>query len=428
MRIGFVVFLVILSGGSAYPQEGEREHTAIDFDTCIELALENSYEILISKEEITAAARQVENAARAYYPKIRLQGSARADLLELDKFSSDDTTYGLILDWNPYQSGELLRRNAEAKLNFYIAKLNREEAVISIVSGIQELYYEILKSQYAFEGEEFSLDIERRKLETQEAEFKAGRIKETDLLSARSAYYEKELALEKERQKYGIKLIHLKNKVQRKDFNRIADVERNIVEKVSFTLDECINTAYLRQRKYITTKERENLARLGVKYSKLKKLRSVSFFTTSDYALDPSAAGEDFGFRMGVSASYPLYDAGETKSIIDRAESFLRKSVLDLRKEKETVTLQVTEKYFTIQNQVEFLEISREKEKRFAEDWQRAEIDFRNGSISRIDYNKFKHAYLLSNNRIKGLELDVMLAQSSLLRAIGINSFDELIK
>ncbi len=239
MRVGFlayqmalVVSLVAFAMETSCAQEDTPEHTYIDFDTSVKLALENSYEILISKEEIAAAARQVENAARAYYPKVRMQGSARADLLELDAFSSDDTTYGLILDWNPYQSGELLRRNAEARLNFYMAKLNREQAVVDIVFGVQELYYGILKSQYALEVQQLSLDIERQKLEIQDAEFKAGKLKGADLLASRSSYYEKELALERERQAYGIKLIHLKNMVQRNDFDCLGDVERNIQTKI----------------------------------------------------------------------------------------------------------------------------------------------------------------------------------------------------
>ncbi len=86
----------------------------------------------------------------------------------------------------------------------------------------------------------------------------------------------------------------------------------------------------------------------------------------------------------------------------------------------------MTGKYFTLQNQIGLLKITREKEKRFADDWERARIDFDNGSISKIDYDKFKEAYYLSNNRLKDLELDVMLVQSDLLRAIGINNFGEL--
>jgi outer membrane protein TolC len=426
--MSLVVSLVVFANETSCAQENTAEYTYIDFDTSVRLALENSYEILISKEEIAAAARQVENAARAYYPKVRLQGSARADLLDFEAFSSDDTTYGLILDWNPYQSGELLRRNAEAKLNFYIAKLNREQAVVDIVFGVQELYYGILKSQYALEAQQLSLDIERQKLEMQDAEFKAGKLKGADLLASRSSYYEKELALERERQAHGIRIIHLMNMVQRNDFDRLDDVERNIIGELSFTLDDCINTAYLRQRKYMIAKERENLARLGVKYAKLKRLPTLSFFTTSDYALDQSQAGKDFGFRVGLSTSYPLYDAGERKSIIDSAESYLRRSSLDLRKQKELTTLQVTEKYFTLQNQIELLNITREKEKRFADDWERARSDFDKGSITRIEYDKFKEAYYLSNNRMKDLELDVMLAQSDLLRAIGISSFNEIIQ
>jgi len=425
-----VISLIILATFFSVPslaQTTDEDYTYIDFDTSVKLALDNSYDILISYEEISSAARQVESAARSYYPKVRIQGAARADIFELDQFSSDSVTYGLILDWNPYQSGELLRRNAEAKLNFYIARLDREQAVIDIVFGIQDLYYDILKSQYSLEVDEFSLDIERRKLEFQEAEFKARNIKEADLLAARSEFYEKELSLERARQAYGLKLIRLRNRIQKEDFTCLADVERNIISELSFSLDDCIDTAYITRRKYITARERHTLAKLGVKYSKLKRFPRVSFFTASDYALD-QLQDDDFQFRVGLSASYPLYDAGETRAIIDNAESFFRRSTLNIRREREVTALQVTEKYFTLRNQIELLRITHEKEDRFARDWERAQIDFENGAISKIDHDKFKQAYMLSLNRMKGLELDVMLAQSGLLNTIGIRNFNELMK
>jgi outer membrane protein TolC len=193
------------------------------------------------------------------------------------------------------------------------------------------------------------------------------------------------------------------------------------------TVDDCIKTAYINERKYLTAKERENLARLGVKYSRLKRYPSFSFFTTNDYAVD-QAFGDEFGFRVGIIASYPLYDAGETRSIIRGAESHLRSAILDLRKEKEARTLDVTEKYYKLRNQIELLRITREKEKQFAEDWARAEMDFKNGSISQLEHEQFRYAYVLSDNRVKELELDVMLAQSNLLRSMGIGNLDQLVK
>lgn len=426
---GVFFFVIILTAARpSFPQGEADELSIMDFDTAVALALESSYEILISHEEISSAARQVENARRAYYPKVMLQGSARADLFDIGDFSSDFTTYGLVLDWNPYQSGELLRRNAETKLNFFIAKLKREQTVIDIVKGVQELYYELLKSQYQTETEEFSLQIDKQKLDALEKDYNAGRIKKTDLIEARSAFFEKDLTLEKARQEYGIKLIRLRNKIQRDDLDRVQEVERNILDELKFQLRDCINAAYFIQRSYITAKGREDLARLGVKYSKFKRLPRVSFFTTSQHALDETRASDEFEFRVGVSVFYPLYDAGETRATIESAESYYRKARLDLRREKESVTLQVTEKYHILKNRIELLRITRQKEKRFHDDWIRAQIDFNEGSISELDRDKFREAWMKSNNRIKTLELDVMLAQSGLLREIGINGFDELIR
>ena len=426
-RVFFFV-IILTAARPSFPQGEADELSIMDFDTAVALALENSYEILISHEEISSAARQVENARRAYYPKVMLQGSARADLFDIGEFSSDLTTYGLVLDWNPYQSGELLRRNAETKLNFFIAKLKREQTVIDIVKGVQELYYELLKSQYQTEAEEFSLQIDKQKLDALEKDYNAGRIKKTDLIEARSTFFEKDLTLEKARQEYGIKLIRLRNKIQRDDLDRVQEVERNILDELKFQLRDCINAAYFIQRSYVTAKGREGLAKLGVKYSKLKRLPRVSFFTTSQTALDETRATDEFEFRAGLIVSYPLYDAGETRATIESAESYYRKARLDLRREKESVTLQVTEKYHILKNRIELLIITRQKEKRFHDDWIRAQIDFNEGSISELDRDKFREAWMKSNNRIKTLELDVMLAQSGLLRAIGINSFDELIR
>jgi outer membrane protein TolC len=224
-----------------------------------------------------------------------------------------------------------------------------------------------------------------------------------------------------------MKLLRLKNKIQAGDFDRLADVERNILDRLDFTLEDCINTAYLRQRGYITAKEHEKLAKLGVRYSKLKRLPTLSFFTTSDYAIAQSFGDDDFGLWVGLAASYPLYDAGETRAMIEAAESQYRRSALDRRKKKEETSLAVREKYFALQSQMELLRLTREKEQRYAEDWESAQADFERGVISTMERDRIRHAHMLSMNRIRSLELDVMLAQSTLLRATGMNSFEELI-
>ena len=68
-----------LAGAQEPPDPGQGR--VVSYDEAQALVIQNSFELKLADEDIRDAQRRVKRARRQYHPRIKVQGTARGDLL-----------------------------------------------------------------------------------------------------------------------------------------------------------------------------------------------------------------------------------------------------------------------------------------------------------------------------------------------------------
>jgi len=428
-----VAFSGVLAGmcwlGNAPAQEtpAEPQEQIIAYEEALALVIQNSYELQLADEDVRDARRRVTRAKRQYHPRLKVQGTMRGDLLEVDEWSREENFgAGMVLDWAPFRNGELLRENTASRVGLTVATLERRQAALDLEHDFLKLYYDILNATDEVELSRLKRDLEERRLKALEQEFEQDRATETDVLKQKGVFFEADAAWRRNRQSLQLKLIELEERTGQDDLVGVEDVDRTIEPANEFSADDCVAAAQGARIALLTAREQVRLADLAVKYAKLKRLPSVYFFTDSDYRLTQELGREEFELRAGVSVSYPLYDAGDVRATIDDAKAAAVRARIKQSQIRLNVEKEIRESYWAYMNMLRLLTSTREREQVFEDAFKKAVVLQERGAMNEIEFAAAEIRYCESRQRIRTLELDVLFARASLVKAMGVRALGEI--
>jgi outer membrane protein len=420
---------VFLPGAAAQDVAAVDQGQTVSYDEALALAVQNSFELRLADEDVRDAQRRRSRAKRQYHPRLKVQGTARGDLLAADAWSSEQNLgAGLVLDWAPYRNGELLREMAASRVGMTISALDRRQAAVDLEYEFRRLYHELLNMTDDVQIKQRKRDLEEQRLREVEADFDNGRVTRSDVLTQSGAFFEADAAWRKSRQTLQIRLIELAERIGVEAVAGVRDIDRTIGPVAEITADDCIATAQGMRITLLTSRERVRLADLGVKYARLKRLPSVYFFTDSDYALTQPLGGNEIELRMGVTVSYPIYGAGDTAATIADAKAAAVRARIQDSQTRIKVERDIREAYWGYVNSVRLLESTREREQIFEDDYTQATVEHERGALSDTDFTAAEIRYLESRQRVRTMELDAILARAMLTRAVGVGSLSEIVR
>ena len=425
------VALGVMAFASAAAQDvpATDQGRTVSYDEALALVVQSSFELKLADEDVRDAERRRSRAKHQYHPRLKVQGTALGDLFSVDQWSSDrNLGAGLVLDWAPYRNGEDLREMATSRVGMTIAALDRRQAAIDIEHGFRTFYHGLLETADDVELKQRKRDLEEQRLRAVEADFDNGRATKSDVLTQSGVFFEADAAWRKSRQTLQVGLIELAERTGLDAVAGVQDIDRTIGPVAEVSVEDCIATAQGTRLVLLTSRERLRLADLGVKYAKLKRLPSVYFFTDSDYALTQRIGGNELELRMGVTVSYPLYGAGDTAAIIADAKAAAVRARIQDSQTHIKVEREIREAYWNSVNSVRLLESTREREQIFEDSYTEAKVEHERGAMSDIDFTAAEIRYLESRQRVRTQELDAILARATLLKALGVASFAEIMR
>jgi outer membrane protein TolC len=412
--------------GAQEPPEQEQGRV-VSYDEAQALVIQNSFELKLADEDIRDAQRRLKRARRQYHPRLRIQGTARGDLLEVNEWNDEQNFgAGLVLDWSPYRNGELLRENAASKIGLTVTTLSRRQAAMDVDHEFRRLYHDILNAMDEVALKELDRDLEERKLAVLEADLEQGRANKSDVLTQKGTFFESDAAWRKSRQTLQMKLIELEERMGVDAVTGVGDVDRTIVPLDELTAEDCIGAAQVTRIALLSSRESVRLADLGVKYSNLKRLPSVYFYTGSDFALTQELGTDEFELRGGVTVSYPIYGAGDTAALIADAKAAAVRARIQDSQAHMKVEREIREAYWAYVNTVRQLESTREREQVFVDDFTEAQVLKEREAIGPIEFMAAEIRYQQSRQRIRALELDALMARATLTWAVGVSALEEI--
>jgi outer membrane protein TolC len=161
------------------------------------------------------------------------------------------------------------------------------------------------------------------------------------------------------------------------------------------------------------------LSRKAVRVAKLGRWPRVDLFAGNAFAVDDFERSSDqFQFRTGVIARYPLYDGGETKLQIILAEMASRKSEFQWNQSKQRVIEEVEKAFEEVLNAQEFLQSGEAQLKAIRDESKKAEIEYENGNLSAFEWDEAQFSFKKTKIHFLDIEIGVLKSKPNLAKVL----------
>ncbi len=426
----FIFFLVCVFVSFSLLADSIQERTSSQVFSIRELVqrgLENSRELKLMDQDIERAKKELKFAKTSYFPHLTLQGSLGVDLLSPASFDANrNLGSDLVLDWNFFQNGLVFFRVAQAKAQVELAILQRKHQEIELSFQFENRICELLDKKALITLQIHELDLENKSLEKTQSEFQQGKTRRMDVLKVRTKMFEKQNTLERMKREYDFLFKKLKE-----DMNLPLNEDLQISWDISLTpfsktKEMCTELALANRTEVKEGEIQCNLSEKALKVAKLGRFPRLDLFAGNAFALDDFERSTDqFQFRTGVIARYPLYDGGETKLQITLAELAKRKAYFQWDQTKQKIEDEVEKAYSQVLDAQVLLDLGKSQLQDIQTELEQSEIEYKNGNLSDFEWQEATLTSERARVSDDSLKLNVLKAWVSLAKALGFKSLEE---
>jgi outer membrane protein TolC len=413
-------------------------------------------------DEIGIAAAQVDVADALY-------GSARANALPQLRFSSSylhvyqsargqavgsvfnqPNTYTANLNFSQtlFQGGRIISATRSALRNRESARFDERETRAQLTLQVERAYLEVLYSGRISELQDKNLELAATRLAQVEQFEKAGRAARYDVLRARVERSNIEPLAIQARNTHELSLVELKRVLNLPVDQPVALITHIDTENTAAMLASLGDTSGVPDRASVHAAELNlDSRKLGVSVARADFYPTVTAFFQSGYQAFPpigvgfptsfgtltetacppgSVAGrtcQNGGFfsdqQMGINISVPVFDGFRVKSNLDFAQAQARLADLQLRQEREAVSVEVARARAELRRASAVYAASQQNSQEAEEAFRLATLRFSRGLSTQLEVSDVQLQLLTATTTEARATYDLFLAAADLARALG---------
>ncbi|MFO7914543.1 MAG: TolC family protein [Candidatus Krumholzibacteriales bacterium] len=423
--------MVLLSFSHLHAQQSNTP--VFKLNHCIEIALKNNPQILASGLTVEESRARIGEVKAGYYPTLSLSASGSQSTWEngtggTGKTSMDNWSGGLSARYPIFQGFKTVARENAAKANFQANgawhKTNQQDLVVRVT----EAYYRLLQLERLVQVAEQSVQRAQKHLDFSNALFNTGLASRSDILKAKVAQSDAQLAMIRTRN------AHLAARGQLNlQMGRAVQLPLKIVDDLetaaspadsSFGFNENRFEKYL-QRAFKNRSELERInQQIRAQQANIRFARG-DYFPTFSVEGSYSYAGEttsdlNASSYIGLSLSVPLFSGFSRPARVKQENLALR----NLEQQQESlcheIGAEVWNAYLQVKEAAERVSNSRIFYENALESRNIAEGEYREGVGSMLDVIDAQTAFVTAEQTLIEALADYKIALAVLDRAAGI--------
>jgi len=345
----------------------------LTLEQCIEIAKKNASEIKTAKLDLEREEINVKDARSRYLPDITTNGSY---------MFSDDVDFGWSRDnYNAAVAARYtLWDHGQREGGLAQAKSRREGQYDSYNTTGQDLIHSIIRSYYSVLEAEKLIDVDnqlvelsKRNVKKIEAFVEVGVSIEADIATARVQQGTDELAvindennLELAKAELAVRMgmlpTMLVNVIDAPGDER--EMQTGIVEAKKIVLEDAISQAFANRPELAEIKASLDILEWAVTLAKLQTWPRITAdagydLRLSDYLRERDALKNHKSWDASARVSYPIFDGGRTRRIVERADIALMRTNENALELARNVALDVYQSVLNLERARKSLEIAR---------------------------------------------------------------------
>lgn len=426
--IGFVFLIFIQSLGL----KGQEIMTVKE---AVEIALENNYDIRLSKNDFLIAQENVSYGNAGMLPSVignftqnnSLQNStqvqATGDTRSLNNAKNNNMNYGVSIGWTIFDGLGMFSRYDQLKELEKQGDFQLKKVILTRVSDVIATYYTLVEQQNLLSAIDSSIIISKERLQTAENRFSIGKVSRLEVLNVQVNLNEDES--NRLRQIDVVKNLKISlNSLLARDLM----IDFAIVTEFDFDeglqLIELLGQAKTQNPDLQIIAINKRIAELEVKNVRANRYPTVRLntgynFSESESSLGFVASSSSRGLTYGITASINIFDGFNQRRNERVAKIQVDNADLMIGQQKLLVETSIATAYQTYQTNMALVVLEEKNEKIARQNLDITLEKYRIGTISTVEFRDAQENFINAVSRFNSAKLQAKLSEVAIKELIG---------
>ena len=411
----------------------------LTLENAVKIALENNYEIKISKNDLRIDQSNVAYGNAGMLPKLtanvvdnnnvqntsqtRIDGTVN----ELDNAKNNNLTYGVGLDWTIFDGFKMFAKLDQFKTLQKLGEAELKLTIITKISDVNATYYDLVQQQQQLAALDSSIIISNQRVELAKNRYTIGKASKLEVLNAQVDLNTDTTMLLRQKELYA-NTKTLLNQILARDPKTDFKVIEQIAVDDKLLLPELQSLAEKQNPVLEAQILNKKVAELQLKQVKgdrypIIRLNSAYNFSESESSLGFVTQSSSKGFNYGFSATLNLFDGFAQNRNEKIAKIQLENSTIAIEQQTQALATTLTTSY---QTYLTNLELSKLEEKNEAIAKQNLDITlekFRIGTIATLEFRTAQLNYINAKVRNSNAQFQAKLSEIALKELAGNLTF-----
>ena len=411
----------------------------LTLEDAVKTALENNYEIKISRNDLKTDAVNVAIGNAGMLPRITanfLDNNNNQNLTQtridgtinkLDNAKNNILTYGVGLNWTIFDGFRMFARYDQLKALQKLGEAELKLTIITRISDVHANYYDLVQQQQQLVALDSSIVISNQRLELAKNRYKIGRASKLEVLNAQVDINTDITLLVRQKELYA-NTKTLLNQIMARDLT--ADFR--VIEK--FSVDKNLQLAALQKlasdqnpvlAAQILNKQVAELQLKQIKGDRYPILRvnSAYNFSESQNSLGFITQASARGFNYGITATLNLFDGFAQNRNEKNAKIQIDNAVLAIAQQSLALSTLLTTSYQTYLTNLELTALEEKNEIIAKQNLDITLEKFRIGTITTLEFRTAQLNYINAKVRNSNAQFQSKISEINLKEVAGNLSF-----
>jgi len=402
----------------------------LTLEDAVRITLENNYNILISKNEVEIAERNVNLANAGLLPSVSgnltnnntIQNSSQTrsggEVTDVNNARGNTLNYGASLNWTIFDGFRMFARYDKLKELQQLGDANLQLNILTTLGDVMERYYNLVQQQQQLKAFDTAVAISRLRVNTAQTRFEVGKAARLEVLNAQVDFNTDTTNLLQQEMQYRNSKISL-NELMATDLTtdfKVADIfeiEENLV--LSDLLDKALQQNPSLRAALIS----KRIAELDLKEVKANRYPIIGLNTGYNFNRSESALGfatqtTGRGFNYGLSASINIFNGFLQRKNEQNSAVLIKNAELDYQRINQNINTQVYSAYQTYLTNLSLVKLEESNQKLASQNLDITLTRYRLGTITQVEIRDAQLNYVNATVRLNDAKYRAKLAEVSL--------------
>lgn len=407
----------------------------ITVDNAVGIALKNSYDILVSRNDADIAKMNNTAGNAGMLPTVAANGSDNYSVnnsyikqypvseINSSNVSTNAVNANIQLNWTLYDGGKMFVTKNKLNEIEALGGLQYRTQIEQTVYDVVVAYFNVVKQQQQLVSFNKVISYNQERVTILQTSFNAGSTAKNNLLQAKI-----DLNVSKENSiaQQSIIISSKRNLNQILSLN-IDSTAYDVIDSIPLMYKpnkaDLLNKIYTNNTNILSFQKEIDIAKLSVDEFKANRLPKVNFNTSYNYQFTNNSSGTTllsryYGPQVGGSISIPIFQGGNINRLIATSKIQLESAHYNLENSKIQVNTQLENALTDFENQEHLLAIEKENTDLVKENLEISMQRLRYGQTTALEVRQAQQSYEDSFTRLINFKYNLKVAETKLRQLI----------